>query len=754
MGRKAFGGFLTRKNMEYEVQYARITTTGKLADRFLNCQSKSCSDLAKAYMGTFYSLVEIKSPWFTTSQVGQSIINTFYQTYYNGESTSDLDNFEEALKAVNENLTKISQNGETSWIGNLNAILAIQIENKILMAQTGHAEAYIFRQGKTNHLTYGLDQGQVETHPSKTFSNITSGELKQRDKVLIANPDLFISLDMDTLREIITLNTPNEAILQISKILKKKKSRSVNVLILELMSLEDASQLPVTNLSDNIHLDRPAESTRVPLEKFWQLFLLPVLRFIVKYLQIFGQKIFDLTKSYIQKAKRAKNLAPIKSDQFHQDFIQPSTSDEGLLKDEQIEYSPELSIHYYEQAKKKEQKQNAKLSLFLNKASKLLSLSIVWCTNIWQQKKNRPYFLGGLGLIILVVLIIVISGHSHNTVTKMSLLQAQTILKSAQTSQNSARADLASSNNEKAKSDFKVCIQQSEKVMSVEILKQDASSSYNSCQSALDSLTNTTRFANLKPVASVTNALVGGIKSVYIFDSQIYLVDSGAIYKTDINGSNPEKVASLPRNNGDIQFGTSDSQSIYLYTSTQQVYKYSIRDNSFVLAQINGDWETANAAFSYNNALYLLNGITGQIYKHPLGSAGFTAGQSYLNSGADSLKNSISLAIDGSVYALNSSGKVIEAQSGKVQSSFSLQNIPTPDSQIAGPVKIYTNTDSASLYVLDSAKKRIIEFDKNGNFIHQYALPTSFNNLTDFVVSTKTKNIWFLNQNSLYQISI
>ena len=48
--------------MDYEIQYARLVTTEKLPDRFLNTQLRANADLSKTHMGEVFVLVEILSP--------------------------------------------------------------------------------------------------------------------------------------------------------------------------------------------------------------------------------------------------------------------------------------------------------------------------------------------------------------------------------------------------------------------------------------------------------------------------------------------------------------------------------------------------------------------------------------------------------------------------------------------------------------------------------------------------------------------
>lgn len=734
------------KCMEYEVQLARITTAGKLPDRFLNCQTRACPDISKAFMGTIYSLVEINSPWFSTAQVGQSIINTFSQTYYAGESTSDLDNFEGALKAVNENLVKITQNGETNWIGNLNALLAVVIENKILLAQTGQAEAYIIRHGKINHLTYGLAQGQADVHPSKTFSNITSGELKDLDKVLIANPELFTFLELETLREIVAIHTPNEAVLQIAKMIKRKKARAVNVMILEILKSEEASKIRVDNLSDNVHLDRPIESMWVYWEKIWQQFLHPTCVFLGKHLKNLGQKTAKMTSQSLEKIKEKQRLAaPNTDDKFGKEFLVKGTSDEGLFKDEEIQYSPELNVHYYEQAQKKN---GDKFGSFLTQFFEKLNLLWDFILKLMKNKKARSYFLVALAVLALIILALIVNSKRQNGQTRLTLLEAQTILRSAETNLQEGKKAVLSNDLENGKAKFAECLIDVQKIIDYELVKSDAKLAQESCQSESDKLTSTTRFSRLDPLITGNQS----IKNVFVVGGVVYMLNQSEIYRSTISGEKLQKIASIPRNNGDIQFGTINESTIYLYTSSQKIYSYNMESNKLDLLSVSGGWETANAATFYSGSLYLLDGIIGQIYKHTSKASSFDAGQKYLNSDLIDIKNSNSLAVDGSIYVLRSSGEAVKLQKGR-KLDFSLRDIPTPNDKITKPIKIYTDSDTTSLYVLDASAKRIVEFDKEGRFVHQYGFPESFSNMTDFVVSTKAKKMWLLDSGNLYEIA-
>jgi len=290
------------------------------------------------------------------------------------------------------------------------------------------------------------------------------------------------------------------------------------------------------------------------------------------------------------------------------------------------------------------------------------------------------------------------------------------------------------------------------KISSIVAIKSQTKDLNQICQVELDKLTSTTRFTNLNPIVSGAQ----DAKMSFVVGSQIFLINATEIYQSSlVNSQKPVKMAALPSGNGDFVFGTLAGSEIYLYTSAQKVYGYNVDTQKLELSPISGSWEVANAGSFYAGTFYLLDSVAGQIYKHVSTNNTFSSGQNYLAVASTNLKNNISFAIDGSVYALNSAGDINKLSRGQFVSGFALSSIPAPYSKIEKPVKLVTDADTTSIYILDNgSNKRILEFDKDGHFTHQYALPANLNNLTDFSVSIKAKKIWVLNAGSLYEIGI
>lgn len=736
--------------MEYEIQYARLATTEKLPDRFLNTGLRATGDLSKTQMGEVFSMVEIITQWFTTAQIGQTIINTFTSAYYNGGSTSDLANFEAALKKVNETLAQITQNGETDWIGNLSAVLGVIIENKIHLGQTGKAIAYVFRDGKVEDLTEGLSTNG-EPHPLKTFTNVTSGELKSHDKILIANPELYNQIEMENLRQTITMNSPSDAVIQLTKMLKKKKVKNVNALIINLLTTEELAKMPVTSEKETVYLDRPLESVWAGIQRAWQQLIFPLLKAFGRSTQKASNQSLSFTKNYLKTLheKRQTHQVVQKKDLFEKEFIQQKTdgSDDNLLKDENFKYSPDLEVHYYHE----QQKEND------NKFKKYLSLTTSFAEKIWgmilglfKNKKTRRFALIGCAIIILIIIGLIIFGRGKTNAPKFNLSEAQATLKTAEDQASSAKRASLGEDKEKAKQLCASAISEADKIVAFAIVGEPAQKVIDDCQNQIDTFSATTRFKTLDPLLSIEETAQG----VFVLSDRAYFISNGNIYRALISGGKPEEVATIPKGNGEFRFGAISGKMIYLYTSSQKVYGFDTSNDQIELTKLDsGNWESSNAGTTYNGNFYLLDSIIGQIYKHAFISGEPQAGEAYITSGSVNVKNSKSLAIDGSVYVLLENGDVIMLDRGKLQ-DFSLQDTPTPFSRIEDPIKIYTDSDAASIYVLDNAQKRILEYDKSGHYLHQYALPNNLGELTDFVVSIKAKKIWILSDKNLYEISI
>jgi hypothetical protein len=144
----------------------------------------------------------------------------------------------------------------------------------------------------------------------------------------------------------------------------------------------------------------------------------------------------------------------------------------------------------------------------------------------------------------------------------------------------------------------------------------------------------------------------------------------------------------------------------------------------------------------YNETLYLLEENSGQIFK----CSGLSVCSKW-NRG-ESTSSALSLAIDGSVYVINSDKILDKYYGGAKEKSYFIKL-----SSKLSDVKLKTAKDFKNIYLADKQNNRLAVISKNGELLRQYA-SESFINLKDFQISDDEKTAYVLDGNKIFSISM
>ncbi|MDD5290781.1 MAG: hypothetical protein PHZ04_01565 [Patescibacteria group bacterium] len=249
-------------------------------------------------------------------------------------------------------------------------------------------------------------------------------------------------------------------------------------------------------------------------------------------------------------------------------------------------------------------------------------------------------------------------------------------------------------------------------------------------------------FANLNKGAEVANIILAGNK-IYAGDGKqktVYTLDLSKNLVTAVAALNqPIKALNSPvlDKNKKIYY-LNDNSIIQLNTETEEISNLTIG--------LPAGRENIIAAAGYNNLLYLLEKSSGQIYRYRKAEAGFSAGEKWMRDKAD-FSQAVSFSIDGQIYVLNSDGGVSKYLKGEKQ-DFSLKPIDPP---LTAATKIIVSQDLEYIYILEPATKRLVIFNKTGQFLSQYQF-NGLNDLKDFDVDETAKKIYFLDGTKVFAI--
>lgn len=740
---------------EIKSQFVRIINSQKLDDRFLTAQVIESSDEVEN-MGRLFVVLEINRPWFPISQIGSRLIQTIKRSYFSQESTSDLVNFENTIKEVNESLVRLTEQGETEWIGHLNSIILLQNEKEIHIASTGHSLAYLIREGKISQIS---EVDVNDPQPLKTFSSITSGTLLSEDQMILGNTGFFDVVDLARQKNDLATVSPYQMGLKFAKHIKKNKVKTVSSIIIKL-----APESLIIDEPEVIYLDQSQTfvSIIVPWLKKGAVKSYETLKRFKensqdKYVPFTKGKISLISNKAVIGAKSVwEKTQPVIVEKSKKLSQKLDSALSGIKNNQDsIDANPQESIigksiftiHDYQFEKQKNTAKN--LGKIINEL-KYYSLKIIIrfqkLYRTLKEPQKRPLVIVTSILLLIIILIFTISIKKNNQKNFASIATDQRNYDQAKQKLEDGKSALIFGDKQEAQIQFGEVINLASGIESAD-LKTQALGLVLSAETEYDKLTGTSRITNIDELGEF-NAV-----DFDIIDGKGYaLSPEGDIYLISLTkGSQISKIIPLPDSQRAVFVKTNLQGKLIIYTNSQDIFEFNPPDNSVnKISPSDGDHlATAITMASFGNSTYLLDPQNKQIWKYPRKDNSFQAGSKFITRSNVDLSKAVDIAIDGSLYVLSEDGKVIKLNKGEKQ-DFKLSSIPKPFDSITKPKKIFTDENSLSIYIFDSGARRLLEFDKNGQFLHQFILPLEYKNISNVRVLTGAKKMIFTQDNKFY----
>ncbi len=682
--------------MNVIINYTRLTTSDRLADRFLTCQVYNPHDEDSVSKGSIYSHVEILNPWFAASQVGQSIINTLIREYYKADDTSDLNNFETAIKEVNESLAQIAQSGETDWIGRLSSVLVLINGLEAHFAQTGQSHAYLYRGNQINHITEGLEN-EVSPHPLKTFTNLTSGTLQEGDKIVVANSTFFEIIDPSELKIIATQNNPTQAAIEAGKILKGRGIKHANAVFIEVTTKEALANLTPDQKRDVVYINEQLSSLTSNLRNIWTNLLVPLM---VSSKTYFHKVLSETKKKLSPKLKRGLSHTAESSKKLVKLAKEKSFGVAKEIKEKNSKTDDGQKIN----SKNKLSDSVRLLSLKTKNKLKRLLISI----GFTKPHRPRMYLIGLIITITILVIAIGISSFSKNK--KLQNQEMQDKLNRIISLEGETSVLVTQNNDEQALINYKEIMNLSEELKDSKYSEQ-ASKSYDTAFSKILEITSAQELSNFEEKELPIKPQLFGIASNYLY----LISDKYELYNLQTN-----KIINIQdKIDGEVSHLTTTGENLVLSTKNNSLYTIKPNTEEITEHPIKLNYDGPIKSFIEN--IYVLDPPSNQIWKI-VNDDGYKESLPYLADEDLSIADAVSLAIDGNIYTLSQSCNIERLSRGRSISSFTI-NLPANE-KVANCSDIYTSEDTDNLYILaeDNNFTRIIELRKNGTFISQYII--------------------------------
>ncbi|MBI5465387.1 hypothetical protein HY946_02140 [Candidatus Gottesmanbacteria bacterium] len=193
------------------------------------------------------------------------------------------------------------------------------------------------------------------------------------------------------------------------------------------------------------------------------------------------------------------------------------------------------------------------------------------------------------------------------------------------------------------------------------------------------------------------------------------------------------------------------ADKIHVLSTANGIVEIGVKDKiAKTVVKSDKDWGEVRSLVDFATNVYLLDAKKGQIIKYVNTDNGFGEARNYLRPDVTpDFSQSVSMAIDGSIWILNAKGLISKFTQGRPDNF----NISGLDIGFSSPQAIFTSDDAKNIYVLDSGNNRVVVLAKNGDYVSQYQW-SGMNKATDMVANEALGKILLLSGSKIYSLSI
>ncbi len=668
-----------------------------------------------------------------TAEISEAIASIMQNEYYHPSERTAEQQFEYAIKRVNDILGDLASAGEISWIGKLNSVITAIVGEEIFLTSSGLASAFLVRRQQLAHLNKESSSVPLKPNPLKTYENIINGKLNPDDKFVFLSPSILDYIEKPKIKEIIDRFTPDIAARHLqSKLVSFQEKKAMAALI---VSAADPakSPLPAPAAMPNITV----KSESAPRAGATPRQTPGALARTSRILRSIAAKTASGTKNTILPLLKGKKIA---SNDKTARTPKPSAAAPSLQE-------PLTSRKPYAYTDLRRKPWWKKLLLTIQNLSKVIWESFVtWFNKL--PKTSKILFIVVVALIIAFLISLFAVQGGKQTQEQRAIYNNLTT--EARQKQEEAQAALIYGNDAKARQLLDESQKIAEDVQATKYRNDEAAAVLAQIEKERQRLNHITLVENPESVADFST-LGNGVNPQGLILADKYLAsynpNQPSIYTYLLSDKKFEAVE--VKTSGQLKAIANSEKEVALLSSSPALISFTFNGTSVDEADAELPADQQIVALSlFGNRLYTLDPANNRIQRHSLTVGGFSKPSNWLTEDVD-LSGAVDLTIDGSVYVLTSDGRVLKFLRGNRQ-EFNLGEMTTPLNQ---PTAIYTNENSASIYILDPQNKRLVVFDKDGQMKNQYISDT-FTDLRGMAIDETTNKAYLLNGSKVVGIML
>jgi len=712
-------------------------------------------DLAEDNYARVFLQIEILDNPKSSRLITQTILDTIKASLYQDLKKNPYKAFEETLKIVNKELSKIKHDYK-DWIGKVNATIGVLSGNTLHVTVTGSSELVLIRKENTSIISEGL--APENNIYDDLFVNIASGNLIKEDILLLSSKSIFEKLSEEQLINAVNKKQLANSILSLEKLLDDKYHSALVISVQT--AFKQAYELQEEELKIEDIEPENEEGQEVKAPK-------PLLK--------------DSTKKYLKKGKGAfLKLKEI--------FVPPEGSsvldEEVSLEDiDEESYSEQSSTEHIQKLKEIEginqrntlddiknatnldtiSQNNLEIPLD-QKENKLLNTINLFKNNFVQSlkgtkpsRKVKGFFKKGniIGIIVLLLIITFAVNSIHSKyqenqeieMLKGKLLAVDTLIEKA-------KGRNIIDEKEKAREVLAEIAIEMNILKESKYLQNEIEDKSKEIAGLKDSINEVIRidipkeYANLEAKYDGINA----IDIVFLKDT-IYAVSKDTLLKLVLDQVVVIPVTILNEGEEIIEAASFETEdSILLYTNNNRLLEYKKdKFKEYKLLDENRSFENAVALGSFGRRVYFLDSSKNQVWKYTKQGLGFQNPIEYKPKEVD-LSNMLDMSIVGDIYYLKQGGEIVRTNSQDI-TDFEFNELPA-NTDLSQAKRIEMNPTLKQLFILDPANNRILITGYRGYYAKQFVFPAEIGKIKDIFTNENTHKLYLLTSKKVYEVDI
>ena len=763
-------------------------------------------NIAQSGLGTFFGIFEITDNHPESSYIVNYLISIVKKEYFSNAKRGAIESFEAALHKANLALAQLAEHESISWIGHLNSVCGVIEKNNLHLTGTGTSSAFLLRTDMLTTLTEPEGESLIP-NPLKTFQDVLSGRLEYQDKLILATDTIFDIFSLSEIKKS-ALKFSSEDFIQFLRTALGNELERAAVLVIDLQEKEYKAppvQTKKTVSPKNVFSQQafekqpastPVEATAVIKEE-------PIIAEIKEEIQKDNDGFVDKKTGhiYIKEDLFTTPTNHSSDSSFLENYKNKVTSWKESaprkLRSLKNNIQPGLTTLWKKTKEALPQKENLAKSISLPKKIPQNKLSVP--TINWQEKLAvlKMKSLGGIRQIAIFCqkIFLFLKNLIHYRIipfgkeTIARLTEKYNSRKKVDvhvvSDQPISPAPLSSSPSQTASSwlekinlpktnlpafksflpdttrlvnifkalDYKKRAYLIGIVLAILIIPYFIAKALNQEEKKAEPLvekTVTPTFAlekdkNIRKIPTLAAVYSGNnIAQVINVNNEIFVATANKLIdtKTKKDFNLPSDISSV-----ETAWEMDDLNLIFLLSKDEKIVSFSptsskFQDNAITIP----DGANIISAKSYLTYAYLLDSKNNQIYRYPRAEGGFGEKSNWLKIEMD-LVNAKDMVISEDVFIIN--GKDIQKLSRGKKQDFKMESTATP----IIPHKIYTQTGSQNIFVLDKDNARIIKLDTNGHILAQY-YHAEISSSNDFAVDEDKKEVYIFNNTEVKKFSL